>query len=538
MTTAPPKNTGSEQETDYDLIVVGGGFVGSAFALLLKRRLPGLRALVVERSETFERKVGEATVEISAMFLHRILGLYDHLSRDHLPKHGLRYWFTDHQDRSLHEMTEVGPREVPALAAFQLDRPTLDDHVLDTARKAGVEVWRPAKVSAVDLSWPRQRLTVEVGDEKRELTCRWVVDASGRQAFLARKLGIHQRFDDHPTAAVWGRWKGARDLDDVEFNGADPRSPRLPAIGAARRLATNHFCGYGWWCWVIPLADGNTSIGVVYNKELYDLPLGTGQRDRYERFVHSTPGLRELVEGAEIDGDDFMALRHLPYTTERYMDLGWALVGDAASFIDPYYSPGLDHAAISIYATAHLLEQDLAEPGIESPMLEKEIERHNADFTTSFRQWFGALYDGKYELFGDADLTRCAFLMDTGLYYVAVVSSVERDLSALRNPIFGNIPPARVAYRMTRWFNQRLLKLARYRRRAGTYGRSNVGRRKLSRAFRTGLPAAVRPIGTALGIWLRIELERMGHRLRHGKVDESRPVNAQAPRTDRAAVPS
>ena len=510
-------------QTDYDVVVIGGAFCGSSVGLLLRRRLPDLRILVVERSTRFERKVGEATVEVSALFLHRILGLYGHLSREHLPKHGLRYWFTDSDDRSLHEMTEVGPAEMPALPSFQLDRPTIDTHLLELVEAEGAEVLRPAKVKAVDFAWPCSRVTLEQGSEPREVTTRWVIDASGRQAFLARKLGLYQRVEGHPTAAVWGRWSGAADLDDIQLSGADARSPLLPPIVASRRLATNHFCGYGWWCWVIPLANGNTSIGVVYNKELFELPAGKTVKEQYERFVRSRPGLRQLVAEAGLD-DDFMALRHLPYRSEKYMDLGWALVGDSASFIDPYYSPGLDHAAISIYSTLELLERDLGESPIDEGELKQEIARHNKDFEVSYHQWLGALYDGKYEILGDAELTRCAFLMDTGLYYAAVVSSIERDLGSLTNPMFGNIPPSKVAYRSMRWFNQRLLKLARFRRRAGTYGRANVGRRHLSKAFKTGPAAAVRPIGTALVIWLKIELERMLYGLRHGKVDVSSPV--------------
>ena len=111
---------------------------------------------------------------------------------------------------------------------------------------------------------------------------------------------------------------------------------------ASRRLATNHFCGYGWWCWVIPLGGGPTSIGVVYNKDLFALPGEGKPRERYEQFIRTQAGLRELVAHAHMDGDDFLALGKLPYKTSRYLDKGWALVGDAAAFIDPYYSPGLD----------------------------------------------------------------------------------------------------------------------------------------------------------------------------------------------------
>ena len=65
----PEKHVASRNsaQTDYDVVVIGGAFCGSSLGLLLRRRLPDLRVLLVERSSLFERKVGEATVEVSAL---------------------------------------------------------------------------------------------------------------------------------------------------------------------------------------------------------------------------------------------------------------------------------------------------------------------------------------------------------------------------------------------------------------------------------------------------------------------------------------
>ena len=58
--------------------------------------MPGLKVLVVEKTDRFDWKVGESTVEkISAYFLTRVLKQYDHLSREQLPKQAFRYWFVN-----------------------------------------------------------------------------------------------------------------------------------------------------------------------------------------------------------------------------------------------------------------------------------------------------------------------------------------------------------------------------------------------------------------------------------------------------------
>lgn len=511
----------------YDAVIIGGAFSGAGIATLLQRLRPASRILLVESSERFTRRVGEATVEISAFFLKEVLRLGDYLGREQLSKHGLRFWFADRAEQTLAGMTEVGPRELPRLQSYQLDRSKLDEHLLHTARDAGCEVMRPARVLEVEHGWPASRVRIGGDEGERRVTARWVIDASGRHAFLARRRGLVRRVEEHPTAAAWARWTGVRDLDGVDVLGRDPRHRRLPAVAPSRRLATNHFCGYGWWCWVIPLAGGETSVGVVYDKKLFDLPGDGSLRRRYIDFVTSRCGLRELLEPATMVEDDFLSYRHLPYRATRYMDRGWALVGDAAMFLDPFYSPGLDHASISIYATARLIGRDL-DGDLDDAALGAAVAEHNGNFQRSYDRWLEALYLGKYELMGDAELLGCAFLVDTALYYLGVVTPVYRDVEALAYPFFGLAKPQTTyAYRFMGVFNRRLRRIARLRRQAGTYGRHNAGKRVFSRAFDLGPAAALRPLARGFRTWLALEMEQVLVRLRHGPRDASEPVPRQ-----------
>ena len=513
-------NAGPGAPERYDVVVVGGAFSGAATALLLRRQLPGCRVLLVERQERFGRKVGEATVEISGTFLSRILRMHDHLAREQLPKHGLRFWFSDRPDRPLAEMTETGPTKLPALPSFQLDRAKLDEHVLATAVAEGAELLRPAKVVGVELGWPQSRLTVETASGTREVTARWVIDGSGRQTFLARRLGLVERVDEHPTAAAWGRWRGVTDMDGPEVLGPDPLHPRLPEVTGARRLATNHFCGYGWWCWVIPLAGGDTSIGIVYDKRLFQFPTEGRLREQFRHFVtREIAGLRELLAGAELDEDDFLAYGHLPYWSRQYMAPGWALVGDAGSFMDPLYSPGLDHAAMSVTATVAIVGRDLA-GGYGEGDLERSVAVHNGEFGRSYPRWLDGLYVDKYELLGDAELTIAGYLFDTGMYYLGIVKPRLDDLSLMKHPAFGeDIRLTAIAYRIMSVFKRRLVRIARFRRATGTYGRRNVGWRLYPPRFEIERRRALELVSIGVRLWLRAEWDCLKHRLRHGRVE-------------------
>jgi flavin-dependent dehydrogenase len=535
---------GASSATDYDVVVIGGAFSGAAAALLLRRLHPSARVLVVERQERHGKKVGEATVEISGMFMTRVLGLYDHLVRAHVPKHGLRYWFQQRAEDGFERLSECGARKVSVMPSFQLDRSKLDEHVLEQAVAAGAELLRPAKVTSLELAFPSSRLEVEDAGGKREITARWVIDASGRQCFIARRLRHYERVDAHPTAAAWARFRGLADMDGPAILGDDPRHPRLPYLAAARRLATNHFCGYGYWCWAIPHGGGETSVGVVYDKRMFKWSTEGRLKEQFRHFVtKEVAGLRELLEPATMDEDDFIAYAHLPYRSRQYAGPGWGLVGDAGAFMDPYYSPGLDHASMSVWATVRLVGRELAGE-LDDAALAAELERHNGEFFRSYDRWLEAIYVDKYELMGDAELTVASFLWDTGMYYLGIVGPRVEDLEQLGSPAFGeDIWQTGAAAKLMIAFKRRLIQLARYRRAMGTYGKRNLDWRLYPAPFDPQRKYAGRLVKTALGIWWRVEREYLAHRLRHGrpKVEVPAPFRGDdvpAPAAEAAATAS
>src|ERR1700721_2817109 len=91
-----------------DVVVIGGALSGGATATLLLRSNPGLSVLILEKSAQFTRRVGEATVEVSAFFMGRVLGMTKYLNESHLVKQGLRFWFTNDAVKSLDEASELG----------------------------------------------------------------------------------------------------------------------------------------------------------------------------------------------------------------------------------------------------------------------------------------------------------------------------------------------------------------------------------------------------------------------------------------------
>ena len=201
---------------EFDVAILGGAFSGAATALLIKRRQPEARILIVEKATEFDRKVGESTTEVSSCFLTRVLGLTNYLGHEQLAKQGLRIWFANSPEQSFDDCVEIGARYQARLPTFQVDRAKLDAHLLELARQAGCEIWRPARVTKCDLHGAKgQSLGVNVDGEEREVRSRWVIDATGRASFLSRKLGLFStefRTSDQRCLGAFQRGEGLGQL--------------------------------------------------------------------------------------------------------------------------------------------------------------------------------------------------------------------------------------------------------------------------------------------------------------------------------------
>ena len=484
----------------WDVIVVGGALSGSATTCLLLRRNPKLRVLILERSEQLKRRVGESTVEISAYFLGRVLGLTDHLLEKHIPKQGMRFWFANDRTNALDQCSETGPRYNVRLPGYQVDRAVLDEHVLANAVSEGAVLQRQVRVRKVTLAAGNSQ-TVEwdaADGSLQTATARWVVDASGVATLLARQEGWLKPNSDHPTATCWTRWSGVRSLDDRKYSTSYPMwSNRVKAL---RSTATNHITGYGWWAWFIPLKGGDVSIGVVYDQRITELPPGPNLAERLRTMLNTHPLARELMAEATWHEGDVHFRRNLAYSTSTYATDGAVLVGDAAGFIDPFYSPGMDWISFTTSSAAALIDASF-----RGKPVAPRVARHNENFVLSYDRWFKALYLNKYYYMGDFELMTLAFRLDLGLYYLGIVRQpFEHGNRVLETPPF--------AHKKSKWpfllmalYNRRFAAMAQSRQRRGIWGRQNDRRYFgfISYEFNGRLP--VRVLGLLM-LWIKLEL--------------------------------
>jgi hypothetical protein len=193
---------------------------------------------------------------------------------------------------------------------------------------------------------------------------------------------------------------------------------------------------------------------------------------------------------------------HLPYFLDKVVGDGWSTVGDAAGFLDPFYSPGLDQMAFSVSWTVELIKRRST---LAHDAFLKELDLHNERYLRFFRYFFGAIYQDKYYLMGDYDTMTTSFLMDTALYYEAAVKplykwSADRIL----------FPPyyqdhSEVGFYPMRFYQRRLISIAKRKLALGIYGNHNAGRRPGFVGFSLRSSALVM-LGHGLVRWLKAEL--------------------------------
>jgi hypothetical protein len=289
-----------------------------------------------------------------------------------------------------------------------------------------------------------------------------------------------------------------KDWDGFELGKKFPDWSRV--CHGMRATATNHFCGPGWWAWCIPLKGGDVSIGVVFDQRFVTWPSGGSVAQRLKDFLMQHPVAREIMADAQWREGDVHWRKNLPYYSTTFAGDGFALVGDAAAFIDPFYSPGMDWISFTAFSSVELIlaQQRGAEM---APLLAK----HNRDFSRSYSWWFQAIYQDKYEYMGDYDLMRVAFMMDLGLYYIGVASQpFKRGARALLEPVFSTAPSIPVFYLM-RAYNRRFASMARARRRRNCWGKRNHAQRFLVQGY-TFSAVSSWFIGKAIGRWAMLEL--------------------------------
>ena len=358
---------GLNAERVYDLVICGSGLAGLTLARQIKVQQPHWSVVLVDPIERplpkAGHKVGESTVELGAYYIAEKLQLTDYFKEHHLLKLGLRYFFGNSQG-CLAQRPEMGLSTFPMIDSYQIDRGKLENDLRQLNEQSGVILLEGVKVQQVELQEGELPHITQVADRfgqnRKTIQSHWVVDASGRQRFLQKQLGLtKEKTQPHSSqcSAAWFRLPGRIELDTMVPEEYKEWHTRVPE--GLRYFSTNHLMGHGYWVWLIPLSSNYTSIGIVADESLH--PFAT-----YNTYERAMTWLQryEPIFAAQITGCeplDFKVMRNYSYSSKQTFSVQrWACVGDAAVFADPFYSPGTNLIGFANSIVLEIMRLDFA----------------------------------------------------------------------------------------------------------------------------------------------------------------------------------
>jgi flavin-dependent dehydrogenase len=413
----------------YDVAILGGGLAGLSLAIQLKRARPETSVVVFEKRERpvpeAAHKVGESTLQIGAHYFREVCGMGAHLEASQLPKMGLRFFLPAGPQAALHERIEMGLATwADDAPTYQLDRGRFENALAEAAEGLGVHAIDGTRVTEVDLDESGHTVTVRTRNADRSVAASWVIDASGRAAILKRKLGLTRSVPHHCNAA-WFRLADQIKIDDW----SDDEAWRGRVPGGTRWLSTNHLMGKGYWFWVIPLASGSTSFGLVADPDCVPFE----QMRRFESLMSwlhgNEPHVACRLEPHRADLQDFRILKHYSHACDQvYSRARWCITGEAGVFLDPLYSPGSDAIAISNTMITKFVTGSLNGKDIDQAVL------FFNDLYLLICSRLLATWDHQYPIFGNPEVAAAKITWDFVTYFSALALLAVTQLVA--NPRF------------------------------------------------------------------------------------------------------
>jgi len=320
----------------FDVAIIGGGPAGSTAGTLLAR--DGRRVVILEKEKFPRFRIGESMLPASSDTLER-MGVKEKIDRGgFLVKYGgeicsacggarARFYFRNGLNARRH-------------TSYQVDRAKFDQILLDHARETGCDVREQTPVDTFDFESDGVRIRGNGGSVA--VRAKYLLDCSGRNSLIANRLRLKEGYPNLKKFSVFAHY------DNVgRVEGQD---------GTLTRMIR---CVDGWF-WIIPMAEGRASVGVVMDIAKFKA-MNLAPEAALYRCIAEQPEVREWMLNAR-PCTPIYATSDFSYRVKHLTGGRWLLAGDAAGFIDPVFSSGVYIAIYSGEKAANALIDALARP--------------------------------------------------------------------------------------------------------------------------------------------------------------------------------
>jgi 2-polyprenyl-6-methoxyphenol hydroxylase-like FAD-dependent oxidoreductase len=306
---------------NYDVIILGGGPAGAAAALALARKGHAVALLV--STPRAAPPIGE-TVPPEIRVALAQLSLWDaFVAAAHTPSPGtVVIWGNEQAHENDFLFSPYGD-------GWHLDRAAFDAMLLDAARRAGAET---CVAPVVDCRRDGRGWIIRLaGAASAGIAARWLIDATGRRAWLTRRAGGKRERADQLVALV--------------------RFAQAPRACETRTLIES--CAEGWW-YAASLPQGRVVAAYFTDADL----LARDLRERERLWDRGFAGTR-LVSGlAPCFSPGLTTLGAASECALPCAGDGWLAIGDAAQAYDPLSGQGLTKAITSALQAAALIANE------------------------------------------------------------------------------------------------------------------------------------------------------------------------------------
>lgn len=419
MTTVPAREIATTA-ADCDVFVIGGGPGGSTVAALLADR--GYHVILAEKAYHPRFHIGESLLPANLPLFER-LGVATEVRALAMEKWGAEFVSPWHGNKCQRfEFQDAWNKSMPY--AYQVRRSEFDHILLKNAARKGAHVIEGCRVKDVDLLAPGGDVFIYADDQsptRRSWRARYIIDASGRDTFLATRLRSKHRNPHHNSSALYAHFRGA-----------------IRNSGQAAGNISIFWFDHGWF-WFIPLADGVTSVGAVV-WPYYMKSRNVEVEEFFLQTIAQVPALAARLTEAELVSP-VEATGNFSYSSDHASGTNYLLLGDAFAFIDPVFSSG-----VMLAMQGGFLAADTIDACLRTPARAKQ----------ALKAYDKAIHFGPRKFSWFIYRVNLPSMRDLFMAPRNILRAKEALLSVLAGDIFGTTPiwPSVTIFKMIYYLNQ------------------------------------------------------------------------------------